>query len=100
MARQTDFEERFYDIIQNALNRLENKIDANTKLTEKVRQQAELTNSRTNKLEAEVFGKVKPSDLPTWYRDPKVLSIVFNISLAVLVLIIAATKVDISSITP
>jgi len=104
---QSDFESRYFDLIQSGLGRLEEKLDEtnkhledNTALTQKVKEQAEKTNGRVNKLESEVFGKVKPSDLPPIYRDPKVISIVFNISLAILVLVIAATKVDVSGLIP
>lgn len=99
-ANRSDFESRYFDLIQDALDRLENKVDHNTKLTEQVKVQAEKTNGRVNVLEKEVFGKVKPSDLPPFWRDPKVISIIFNISLAVLVLVIAATKVNIQDLLP
>lgn len=96
----SDFEERFYDLIQDSLERLENGLATNTNLTEQTKRQAERTNGRVDKLEKEVFGKVKPSDLPPIYRDPKVISIVFNISLAILILIVAATKVDVGGLLP
>lgn len=98
--RQSDFEDRFYDFIQSALNRLENKIDGNTKLTEQVKVQAEKTNGRVGALEKEVFGRIKPSDLPPWWRDPKLMGFLFNISLALVLLLAFLTRVNIAELLP
>lgn len=105
--RQSDFEDRFYDFIQSGMERLERKIDANTDLTKQVKNQAEATNGKVAenikeiaKLNQEVFGKIKPSDLPSWFRDPKIISTIFNVSLILLALVIAATRVDIGGLLP
>lgn len=95
-----DFESRYFDLIQDGFNRLEGKVDANTKLTEATHEQAQRTNGRVDKLEKEVFGKIKPQDLPEWWRDPKIISILFNVSLVILVLVVAATKVDVADLLP
>lgn len=95
-----DFEDRYFSLFEGMFDRLEKKIDGNTKLTEQVKAQAEKTNGRVTGLEKEVFGKVKASDLPPFYRDPKVISIIFNVSLAILVLVIAATKVNVTDLLP
>lgn len=95
-----DYENRFFQLLLDKIDGLEGKVDSNTKLTQQTHEQAKKTNSRVDKLDAEVFGKIKPQDLPPIWRDPKVISIAFNISLAVLVLIIAATKVNVTELLP
>lgn len=105
--QQNDFENRFFDMLQQKLNtldkawsRVERKLDANTILTREVKYQAEKTNGRVTKLEDEVFGKVKTTDMPPFWRDQKVMALLVNISLAILVLVIAATKVDVGVLLP
>lgn len=96
----TDYKDRYFNNLDKTLGRIESKVDANTQLTLRVKEHAEKTNGRVGVLEKEVFGKIKPSDLPPFYRDPKVISIVFNISLAILILVAAATKIDLTRLLP
>lgn len=98
--KRTDFEQRYFTLIEGMFGRLEDKIDRNTTLTEATKAQAEKTNGRVTRLEKEVFGHATPKQLPPLWRDPKVLSIVFNVTLALLVLIIAATKVNVTELVP
>lgn len=99
-----DYKEKYFDekfkSIDTNFREIAKDLKANTSLTREVKTQAEKTNGRVTKLEEEVFGKVKAKDLPNVWRDPKVISIVFNVSLAVLILVIAATKVDVGVLLP
>jgi hypothetical protein len=104
---RSEFEDRYFGLLQDSMDRLEKKIDDNTKLTEQVSRKQDYTNGKVaqnikdiGELQKEVFGKIKPSDLPPIWRDPKFLSIVFNVSLAVLVLIAALTRIDIGGFLP
>ena len=97
---RSDFENRYYDLLQDSMDRLETEVKYNIKLTEQVKHQADRTNGKVEALEKEVFNKIKPSDLPPMWRDPKVLSTIFNISLAILVLIAAITRVNVSDLIP
>lgn len=40
----------------------------------------------------------EPEDLPTWWRDPKVITIVSYVALAFLILVAAATRFDLGGI--
>jgi GTP1/Obg family GTP-binding protein len=76
-------------------------IRANTRLTEKVKDQAEATNGRVLKLEDAVYKeKPNPSALPPFYRDPKVIQIGVYVTLAGLLLVAAATRVDVTGLLP
>lgn len=46
------------------------------------------------KINTELFGPQKKSDLPPWYRDPKWLNILFIGSIIMLVLVLGATRID------
>lgn len=105
----TDYKDRFFDQLVKTVDRIEHKVDANTELTQQVKTQAENTNGRVNDLEkradqhelsiSKLTRKpINPKNLTAWYRDLAVLRILTYLSLALLLLIGAAIKVDIGSL--
>lgn len=102
----TDYKDRFFDQLVKTVDRIEQKVDKNTILTEQVKTQAENTNGRVDDLEkradkhevdlSKLSRKpINPKNLTVWYRDPAVLRILTYLSLALLLLVGAAIKVDI-----
>lgn len=94
------FEEKFKNVT-DAVSGVRADIRKNTSLTEEVKKQAEATNGRVLKLEDTVY-KQKPnaSNLPPFYRDPKVIQIGVYVALAGLLLVAAATRVDVTGLLP
>jgi hypothetical protein len=108
--KRKSLEEMLVEFITKDFSRLEEKVDANTKLTQATKEQAEKTNGRVNinegrldKIEGKIFGKngVKesnPEKLPPVWRDKRILNIVMIVALAFLILVAAATKFDLSKV--
>ena len=90
MAKQNDFLKPLLDVMNDRMDRIEDKVDANTTLTQQTLTQAKYTNGRVTKLERQVAAEkakktAKKLNLPT----PPVL---YLIALgAVILLIIVAT---------
>lgn len=93
------FDEKFKNLATSITN-VHREVKANTKVTEEVKNQAIETNSRVLKLEAEVFPEInlKKKDLPPFYRDPKFIQVLLYSSLALLLLVAAATRFDIGKL--
>lgn len=81
------FEEKFKN--------LGDAVKENTKLTKQTLKLGEKNSERITKIEGEVFGQPQPKNLPPFYKDPKVVQALLYISLALLLLVAAATQTDI-----
>lgn len=94
----TDFKERYFNNLDQTLSRIENKVDANTSLTEQVKNHAEHTNGRVTKLEKTVYGREQRSDLKAIWKDPKVIQIALYLSLTLLLAVAALSRFDVSKV--
>jgi uncharacterized membrane protein len=88
MAARQDFENRFFDQLEEAVREVRGDI---RKLTGKVDKNTELTNSvinRVDKLDGKVFGK-RPSSLANIFGDRQIIG-AFIFALLVFLLIVAS----------
>jgi hypothetical protein len=93
----------YFDLLNKTLERIEDKVDKNTDLTQKVHMQAQKTNGKVIKLRDDVDGllvsttnkKIDPVKLPDFWSDPMIKRTVFIVAVAFLTLIIAVTGVNI-----
>ncbi len=92
-------EDRYLNLLEKGFADLKSEVKENTKTTYEVLEQAKYTNGRVTKLEETVY-KNKPSaeDLPPFYRDPKLINVGLILAIALLMLISAATNIDIPGI--
>ena len=81
----------FVKWLEEKFENLESKIDANTKVTEK-------TAKRVSDLEQMASGEPIKKDLPPIYRDPKVIQTALYLSIAVMLLVAAAVRFDVSKL--
>jgi hypothetical protein len=91
----------YFDLLNKTLERIEDKVDKNTTLTQKVHVQAQKTNGKVLALREDVDAlqngvkQVDPASLPDFWSDPVIKRTIFVVSVAFLTLIIAVTGVNI-----
>ena len=100
-----DFESRFLDLLQDRLDRQDDKLD-------QILVQAQKTNGRVNRLEddraviqedirgikSQLLMPTKPSALSTFFKDPKVLMLILYIVLIIAGIGAAVTGVKVSDL--
>ena len=99
-ARQTDYLLELVKTIARSVERLEEKQDDQTDLITAVKTQAEKTNGRVTRIENDMYNTPKAKDLPPWYRDPKYVQIFLYLAIAFVLLVGAATQVDVRELLP
>lgn len=93
------FDEKFKNLA-SSITSIHREVQTNTKLTQQVKEQASEIGSRVIKLEGAVFPeeKLQKKDLPPFYRDPKTIQVFLYLSLALLLLVAAATRYDVGKL--
>ena len=88
MPRADNYFEKW---LEDKFENVEAKIDANTSATEEI-------GKRLSALEHTVNGTPTKSELPPFYRDPKVVQTILYLSITVLLIVAAVVKVDVSKL--
>lgn len=105
--RKTDKLDNKVDDLSNQVTVQGVELKANTDETRLLKTEVRETNGSVKTLQGEVVeikkvvfpdAPMKPSDLPQWWRNPKIIAIVSYIALAFLLLVAAVTKFDLSGI--
>lgn len=86
-----DYKDRFFDSLVEDIKEIKSD-------TGSIRSDLKKLNSRTAKLEGEVYNQVARKDLAPIWKDPKVIQVVLYLSLALLILVAAATRVDLGGL--
>jgi len=101
MIMAIDYKEKYFNSIDKSLQQLVKDVRKNTEITSQVQAQVEKTNGRVTRLEAwrnSMSRPVSEKDLPSPLKDPKLIAIAFNVSLAILILIATLSGVNISGV--
>ena len=80
----TEWKDRYFEAkfknVDSSIGRVLEKVSENTELTKEIKKSGEKNTARISAIEAEVFQKPREKDLPTWYKDPKVIQIILFIT--------------------
>lgn len=96
----------YFDLLNKTLERIEDKVDKNTALTQRVHEQAQKTNGKVIVLRKDVdalqavqpakpIPQVDLAKLPDFWSDPLIRRTIFVLAIAILTLVIAVTGINI-----
>lgn len=100
----SDFEERFFKLLLDRMDKQDETLKKHGSKLEQIHEQTQKTNGRVTKLESQVNQPRVISDaaikknLPSPWRDPKVIQIFLYLSIALLLLVSAAVKFDVGRV--
>lgn len=86
-----DEDKYFVRWLEDKFKHQDAKIDANTEVTKAIAQ-------KLTELEKSLHGEPSKKDLPPIYRDPKVIQAVLYLSIALMLLVAAAVRFDVSTL--
>lgn len=88
-----DFEDRFFDLLNDRFDRIEVRQDKQDEIQAKILEQARYTNGKVRKLRIDVDGLL--SKKSTWQPDTKLLYIAGTCLLVFLLIVAAVLRVEV-----